>query len=185
MNNLDTAFGVHFRYAGALDIPYIFSLMTDTALNDGGFADTLLTGGGYGSLLIMLMTALHVFQRFKSRNKVRHDLWVVEADDEQVGFLHCIRGQTPNSTPTVHIQACAIDPAHRNRGYGKQMVAWLMAREAGSETVITASCNRYAKAMQHIFKRHRFVRESIGRGLERYVRQPGKTPASGEPRPAR
>lgn len=175
MTNLDTAAGVHFRYAGALDLPFIFSLMTDTALNDGSFADTLLTGSGYGALLIALMTALHSFQRWKRRNKARHELWVLEADDECVGFLHCIRNHASHNMPDVHIHACAIAPAYRNLGYGNKMLEWLMEREADSGAAITAYCNRYAKAMQHIFKRHRFVRESAARGLERYVLQPGKS----------
>lgn len=174
MNNPDTASGVHVRYASVFDIPFIFSLMTDTALNDGSFADTLLTGSGYGALLIALMAALHAFQRWQWRKQGRHDLWVLEADDECVGFLHCIRSHAPDGMRQVHIHACAIAPAYRNKGYGRKMVAWLMEREAGSEAVITAYCNRYAKGMQHIFKQHRFVRESIGRGLERYVLQPGK-----------
>lgn len=185
MNQLDTDFDVHFRYASAFDIPYIFSLMTDAALNDGSFADALLTGSGYGSLLIALLMALRVVQRLNWRKKERHDLWVLEANDEYAGFLHCIRNLAPDSTPTVHIHACAIDPAYRNMGFGNKMVAWLMEREAGRQAMITAYCNRYARGMQHILKRHRFVRESIGRGLERYVLQPDRMSAARAARRAR
>jgi ribosomal protein S18 acetylase RimI-like enzyme len=136
----------------------------------------MLTSSGYASLFIQLVAALHVSQRWQRHKGVRHGLFVVEAKKESVGFLHCIHSRSQEGVALVHINGCAIAPAHRNMGYGKQMIQWLLARES-NETLITAHCNRYAKAMQHIFKRHRFVRRSIGNGVDCYVMPLRTTPA--------
>jgi hypothetical protein len=49
MNNLDTAAGVHCRYASA-------------ALDDGRFAGTLLTGSGHGALKAMQHIFCSIFK---------------------------------------------------------------------------------------------------------------------------
>jgi len=185
MDTFDALPGVHFRHAGLLDVPYIFTLMTDACMNDGCFSSTMLTGAGYGSLLVMLLSALHVFQGWRRRKDVRHELIVAEVDDEAVGFLHYIRYQTAQGAPQVYIDSCAIAAAHRNHGYGNRMVEWVMDREADGSTLITARCNHYAKAMQHIFKRHRFVRKSVGQGLESYTFGAGAAVTAPPPAPAR
>ncbi|MBA5690577.1 GNAT family N-acetyltransferase [Rugamonas apoptosis] len=170
MENLDLVDGVTFRYAGFLDIPYMFSLMTDASLNDGAFTEYLLTAGRYASLFISLAASLHVFRLWQLRKDIREDLLIMEAADESIGFLHCIYSLTAERKPLTHIEKCAIAAKHRKKGYGKKMIQWVIARaSAANESLITAYCNRHARAMQQIFKRSHFTRRSAGGGLEYYV----------------
>lgn len=169
MENLDFVDGIKFRYAGFLDIPYIFSLITDASLNDGVFTQYLLTAGGYASLFISLAASLHVFRVWQLRKDVREDLLIMQASEESIGFLHCVYSVTAERKPVTHIEKCAIAAEHRKKGYGKKMLQWVIARAlAANDGLITAHCNRHARAMQHIFKRSHFVRRSVGTGLEYY-----------------
>jgi GNAT superfamily N-acetyltransferase len=171
MNDLDDEAGLKIRDAGFLDIPYIFSMITNASLNDGVFSETVLTSRGYASLLKSLFASLHVFRFLQKRKGIREDLLIMEVADESIGFLHCIDSLTMAGKPRTHLEKCGIALEHRRKGIGTKMIHWMIARASVGERLITVHCNRNARAMQHILKRNGFARSSIGRGIEFYELQ--------------
>ena len=155
------------RPASVLDIPFIFDLLTNSTLNDGSFNENNLTSTGYVSLFISLVAALDVWRQWLRHASEKPELQITEFEGEAIGFMHCVQYVTDERVPFIYLKVCVISPRFRNKGFGKKMVESLIERQARGGKV-GAHCNRYAKAMQHIFKRKHFVRRSVGFGLEFY-----------------
>ncbi|MFJ2989267.1 GNAT family N-acetyltransferase [Collimonas sp. NPDC087041] len=161
--------------AGLLDIPFIFDLIVRGSM-DGSFTDAFISSSGYFTILSSLFLSHRFFLKLKSicsRNDerfyhMRKELLIFSDHGEPIGFLQVINYQDKNNNFYKLIDLCAIKYGLRGQGYGKCMISKFLEMQP-PDTEIRAYCNKYAKGMQHIFKKMHFRRTSVGRGLNLFT----------------
>lgn len=161
----------HFVYAGMLDLPFIFDMVLDGS-SAGSFSDTYLTRRGYVKILLLLITSLHLFRGIFNTKK--RELMLFIKHDIPVGFIQVESQTKPGGNEHRYIMTCAIAPQFRGNRYGREMVELLIAR-CDAHTEICAVCTKYARAMRRTLMGLRFVRKSIGLGLDAYTFQTAVT----------
>ncbi|GAC1316884.1 MAG: hypothetical protein NVSMB28_03580 [Collimonas sp.] len=164
------------RDAGILDIPFIFDLIVRGSM-EGAFTDSFLSSVGYIAVLSSLFASVRFFSKLQmlwpaNRHRVKYkcskELLVFIYQDNPIGFLEIKTVQEENEDTVKLIDKCAIKDQFRGKGHGKNMLDLFIARQS-ADTAILAYCNKYAKSMQHIFRRMHFRRTSAGKGLNLYV----------------
>lgn len=157
-----------FRKASFLDVPLIFDLISEGAIN-GSFSDKFIQRTGKFRLLGLVLSGV-VSQHLQMWFSPKHYDWQVisDASREDVGFLKLWNG---NEVSRHHnLEFLAISPSHRNRGIGIKVLEHITSNlPEGAQLIV--HCTKYARAMQHILKRHQFRRNTkFGvPGLEEYI----------------
>ncbi|HWX03369.1 GNAT family N-acetyltransferase [Collimonas sp.] len=161
--------------ASFLDIPFVFDLIVRGSM-DGTFTDSLISSGGYVTILLSLFASLHFFSRLKffewrgnkQANHTCNELLIFSDQTEAIGFLQITSCPSKDGSVVKFINKCAIKYELRRQGYGRNMMN-LFLKAQPIDTKLAAYCNPYAKGMQHIFRQMHFRRTSIGHGLNLYT----------------
>lgn len=165
------------RAAGLLDVPLLFELIMEGS-QAGAFTDRHLAHTGSPRLLLDLLGRMAAQHFLPGRPR---DEWqVIETPSgEALGFLQLCRPQADGQPWDLVLLAIAA--AHRNRGLGTQLVAHLLA-SVPADRSLRVHCTKYARAMQHILKKERFLRRREGSALrlEQYRSRPTALPAAGD-----
>lgn len=150
----DTA-NISFRRASLLDVPLIFDLMSAGALT-GVFSDAFVQRTGCVKLLGMILQSM-ACQYLPFNKASDYYTWQIisSATGEDVGFAKVAKGVGPNGD--THLQLLAVCPQHRNHGIGTAVLERVQG-EVPNGAQLVVHCNKYARAMQHILKRHRLKR---------------------------
>jgi hypothetical protein len=156
-----------FRKASILDTPYLYELILQGSM-EGSFTDRHFSQGGYARLLKLLLKALIKPPRRLALWKNSDAVVIVEYNGERIGFIHTSRQPQHETGVQLHIEHCTVATPFRNQGHGTRIIHWLISEAVTEQTTLTACCTKYARAMQHIFKKNHFERSSIGLGLDLY-----------------
>ena len=158
----------NFRKASVLDIPYIYELVLQGSIN-GAFTGRHLYPNGYGKLLVQLFGILLKPLRVDGNSAKVQALVLIEYDGEEIGFLHYTQESKTGANTHMHLEHCIVSSLHRGQGHGNRIVCWVVAQASNNKCMLSAVCSKYSRAMQHILKKNRFKRISIGKGLEVYT----------------
>ena len=156
IQNLEkTPLVLSYRRANLFDVPMIFQLIQEGA-EAGAFSDVYVTRTGCTKLLGMALRSV-VLQFFQSSNgSVRYEWQVISnADGVEVGFLKVSNGIGVGKDSNLEILAICAE--HRNQGIGSAVLENIQSKVPhGGQLYV--HCTKYARAMQHILKRHRLKR---------------------------
>ena len=158
----------NLRKASILDIPYLYGLILQGS-SEGSFSDRHFFRNGYLKLLAMLFKLLLKPVRSVDAASETHAVMLLEFNGEQIGFIHYSKHSYADKNACMHIEHCAIATPYRNLGHGTWLTHWAIGMAMQDSATLTACCTKYARVMQHIFKKVRFKRTSIGYGLEMYT----------------
>ena len=144
-----------FRKTSLLDIPFIFDLIQDGS-QVGSFAEKYLTAKGAVHVLSMLLLDVLAPHRYIEREGYDIKLLIFALNNEDVGFMKIRLRFTDHNIYEIDI--CAIAPEYRNQKIGSQMIR-MFIEDLPSGAEVAAYCTKYSKAMQHIFKMQKFLRD--------------------------
>lgn len=148
------------RKASLFDLPYIYYLLIDGAV-DGAFAARLLTGRGNVQLFIILLMNLLPFGKLLGKLKI-YEFLMFGNEQVDVGFIGI---STVESRSNVIIQFFAIGHEHRKQGNGYLMLnRYIESLPANAK--IAAYVTKYAVGMQHILAQTGFRQPGNVRGCE-------------------
>jgi len=144
-----------YQRASVLDVPLIFNLMQEGA-EAGSFSDAFVERRGSVKLLFFVLRSV-LRQRFQfGKAKARYEWLVIELPDgEAVGFLKLTKGI--GACLDRNLELLAICSAYRNKGIGSKVLEHV-ASEVPDGARLFVHCTKYARAMQHILKRHQMKR---------------------------
>ena len=149
------ALQLSYKRAGILDIPLIFQLFQEGA-EAGAFSDCFVTRTGSTQLFGTLLRSV-VSQYFQSRkSNVRYEWQIIcNSDGVEVGFLKVRNGL--GVCKDCNLELLAICAEHRNKGVGSSVLENIQSNmsEGGN---LYVHFTKYARAMQHILKRHHLKR---------------------------
>lgn len=139
-----------YKKASILDVPLIFQLIQEGA-ECGSFADAFVERTGSIKILAFILRSI-ALQYFQSpRLNVRYEWLVIASADKEVGFMKLTKGI--GDCKTRNLELLAICPANRNSGIGTAVLEQV-ASEVPNGGQLHVHCTKYARAMQHILKRH-------------------------------
>ena len=146
-----------YRRANFLDVPLIFQLLLEGA-EDGSFSDVFVTRTGSRKLFGVIFRGIAT-QLFQAKNTNSQYEWQVISNDDgvEVGFLKVCKGR--GVCKDSHLELFALSPAHRNQGLGTAVLENI-ASEVPGDGHLYVHCTKYARAMQHILKRHGMKRNT-------------------------
>ena len=144
-----------FRNASLLDIPFIFDLIQDGSQR-WAFTEKFLTPKGWVEVLSMLILDVLAPHRYIEHGGYDIKLLIFTLNDEDVGFMKIKPRLTDRYIYEIDI--CAVAQEHRNQNIGSQMIR-MFIEDLPSGTEIVAYCTKYSRAMQHIFKMQKFIRD--------------------------
>ncbi|MFM6991838.1 MAG: GNAT family N-acetyltransferase [Rhodoferax sp.] len=146
-----------YRRAHFLDVPLIFQLLLEGA-ESGSFSEVFVTRTGICTLfsVIFRSVAMQFFQSKKSSSRYEWHI-ISNADRVEVGFLKVHKGL--GTGRDSNLELLAICPAYRNQGLGAAVLEYI-ASEVPKDGHLYIHCTKYAKAMQHILKRHNLKRNT-------------------------
>lgn len=149
---------IKLRKASFLDLPFIFYQIYDDSL-DGVFADRFNSRKGLVILFSFLFAYLIPFKRYLFNTSKIQEAHVYGDNQYDFGFIITqILQQKNNASKEVTIVATAIRPSHRGKGLGKMMIKSFM-ESLDNNTVVHAYCTKYARTMQHILRKLKFIRD--------------------------
>ena len=156
-----------YRDASLLDVPFIFDLMMDGAMN-GSFSNVFIKCKGSPQLLWFILTGI-ISQKFFPKSSLVQFRWqlVLDATGKEVGFFKT----SIEVAQIFHLELLAIVQNRRNFGIGTAVVRDIISK-LSSEAHLHVHCTKYARAMQHILKRNNFSRKHQvfqGSSFEEYI----------------
>lgn len=146
-----------YRRASLLDVPLIFQLLQEGA-EAGSFSDGFIARTGSTNLLGVVLRGV-VLQYFQSSKLNARYEWQVISIPEgvEVGFLKVSNGLGAGKDSNLELLAICVE--HRNKGIGSAVLENIQSRvSAGGHLYV--HCTKYARAMQHILKRHGLKRNA-------------------------
>jgi len=81
--------------------------------------------------------------------------YVMRKDREPIGFISVAYFK---NIPQCEIQGLYVDPAYRNKGYGKQLIKHIIDKVDKNIVEIAATCEEQNIASNHIFEELGFKR---------------------------
>ena len=157
-----------YRDASLLDVPFIFDLMMDGAMN-GSFSDAFIERKGSPQLLWAIFTGI-ISQKFLSKSSPMQFRWqlVLDITGNEVGFL---KTSIHTLEAVCHLELLAIVQKRRNLGIGTSVVRDITSK-LPNQAQLRVHCTKFSRAMQHILKRNDFSRTHQvlqGYSVEEYI----------------
>lgn len=143
-----------YKRAGILDIPLIFQLIQEGA-ESGSFSQAFIERRG--SLKILAYVWRNIARQYiQSRRLNDYCQWlVIKSADNEVGFMKL--SKSAGSCSQVNLELIAICPENRNSGIANAVLEKLVS-EIPCGGQLNVHCTKYARAMQHILKKHHLKR---------------------------
>ncbi|WP_394756644.1 GNAT family N-acetyltransferase [Rhodoferax sp.] len=153
--------------ASLLDVPFIFDLMMN-GCELGAFSDRYMKGTGGIRLFWFILRG--IFTQSSSARSIadRSNWYIFSMKRKEIGFMYIETSQATNGTAVRHVALFGIHPRYRSQGHGTAVLKlFIVAQPTG--TSILVHCTKFARAMQHVLKRLRFIRNpKSGYLLEKY-----------------
>ena len=153
--------------ASLLDVSFIFDLMMDGA-ELGAFSDSFMKGTGGFHLFWWIARGIFVQSKTPKPLANSTDWHTICLKTKQIGFMKVTTSYAPNGDAIKYISLFALAPKYRKQGHGTAALkSFVDAQPKG--TTIFVHCTKYAKAMQRVLKKLRFIRDAkAGYGFEKY-----------------
>ena len=153
--------------ASLLDVPFIFDLMMNGS-ELGAFSDSFMKGTGGFHLFWWIGRGIFAQSRSPKPLVNNADWHLISLKTKQIGFMKVETSYAPDGHAIKYISLFALDPKYRKQGHGTSLLK-LFVDVQSKGTTIFVCCTKYAKAMQRVCKKLRFIRNAKAKyGLEEY-----------------
>lgn len=153
--------------ASILDIPFIYEQMMN-GCELGVFSDQYLKGTGGVNLFWFILRGVLTQRRSTKPMASGFDWYIISTQAEEIGFLHIKTFQATDGRAMRHIALFGVHPRYQSQGHGTAILKLFIAEQPAGTTVLV-NCTKFAKAMQRVLKRLRFIRNpKAGYFLEEY-----------------
>ena len=153
--------------ASLLDIPFIFDLMMNGS-ELGAFSDSFMKGTGGFHLFWSIGRSIFAQSRSPKPFAKSADWHLISLKTKQLGFMKVETSYAPDGHAIKYIALFALDPKYRKQGHGTSVLKSFVDLQPKGTTMFVC-CTKYAKAMQQVCKKLRFIRNAKARyGFEEY-----------------
>lgn len=153
--------------ASLLDVPFIFDLMMNGS-ELGAFSDSFMKGTGGFHLFWWIVRGIFAQSRSPKPFANSADWHLISIKNKQIGFMKVITSYAPDGDSIKYISLFALAPKYREQGHGTAALKSFVDAQTKGTTIIV-HCTKYAKAMQRVLRKLRFIRNAkAGYGFEKY-----------------
>ena len=150
---------IELRKASLIDLPFIFYQMYDGSIN-GAFSDSFISRHGLVSLFSFLIRFFIPSKSCLFKTSSIQEAFIYGDNQCDFGFIITIaKPKKNNESQYITIVAAGIQHQHRVKGLGQMMIKSFL-ESLDPNTEVHAYCTKYSKVMQHIFRKHKFIRDT-------------------------